>query len=130
MNRAFLLIALFFAIGIGVYYYLLPQRTSPSFSDKGTTSIDLLIEYGRMEPSIVRVPLGAAVIFLVNSDEPGSLRIDEYEITSAIAKGRTAEVKFVAKTAGTFDMHIRPVSDPDTERFVGTLVVEAPKRDW
>ena len=130
MNRAFLLIALFLAIGIGTYHYLQPRGATTDLSGGKPATLDIGIEARKMDPPIVRVAQGSSVTFLINTDETGAIHIDGYEVTTSIAVGRTSEVKFVAATPGTFDIHIRPASNPNAEILIGTLLVDSPQRAW
>ncbi len=128
MNRGFVIITIAIFIGAGLFWYL--QGNGITQDKQGGTGIDLSIEHRQIDPPVVRVTEGEQVTFLVNTDESGSLHIQGYEVVAAVAAGRTAEMKFVADKAGTYPIHLHPVSSPDSELHVGELNVQPIPKPW
>lgn len=121
------MMALFFAIGVGLYYYLQPT-TETLASD---LTVDVLIQDQRMEPPRVTVGKGTNITLQVRSDEEGTLTVEDYNISTPTAIGRAVEITVPAQRAGVFPVVLRSSREPNMRVEVGTLEVIAPKtRGW
>lgn len=126
MNRGFLIIALFAAIGIGMYYYLQPQSGGMQSGD----SRDVMIQNGRMEPPVIRVSEDATVTIEFRADEVGTVTVENYNISVTTALGRAVRMTIPASRAGSFPIVMYPALSPRERIPVGTLEVEALRRGW
>lgn len=126
MNRGFLIIALFLAIGIGMYHYLQPQGNMMGNGD----ALAILIQNRHMEPNIVRVAKDSTVNLDFRTDEEGTVTVEDYNISIVTALGRPVQMSIPASRAGTFRILMSPLSAPRQSIHIGTLEVEAPRKGW
>ncbi len=121
-----MIIALFLAIGVGMYYYLQPTDGS-SASD---AVYDITVQNRRMEPPVLNVPAGATLKLEVRTDEEGVFRIDGFGVSETMAVGRAVELDVIASTPGTYPITMYPASAPRQKIQVGTLEVKDSSRSW
>lgn len=126
MNRGFMIMALFAAIGIAMYHYLLPQE--PAMIDGEV--IDIIIQDRHMEPTIVRVAEEATIKLEIRTDEPGTVTVEDYNISVVTAVGRAVEMSIPASRAGTFPVVMYPLSAPRQSIRIGTLEVQEARKGW
>jgi|GEM_PF-4716659 len=119
MNRGLLIIALFAALGIGLYHYL--QPTGPSMA--GASEIEVSIERRRMEPPIIRASKGQVLTLQIRTDEEGTFRFQDYDASATLATGRSVEVPFISNTVGTFPVLLYPASAPNQRIQIGAIEV-------
>ena len=120
------MIALFAALGVGLYYYL--QPSGPTIAD--ASEIVVSIERRRMDPQVVRAEKGQAILLQIRTDEEGTLRFKDYDASVALAMGRSVELPFVSSVAGTFPVFMYPVSAPNQRIQIGVIEVSGPDRAW
>lgn len=126
MNRGFLIIALFLAIGIGMYYYLQPQGSGIASGD----TVDVIIQNRHMEPSVIRTEKGSTITLVFRTDEEGTVLVEDYNITAVTALGRSIDMTIPARRSGTFPIVMYPLSAPKQKIQIGTLEVAEPRRGW
>jgi hypothetical protein len=126
MNRGFMIMALFAAISIAMYHYLQPQE--PAMTDGET--IDIIIQNRHMEPPIVRADEEANIKLEIRTDEPGTVRVDNYNISVTTAIGRAVEMSIPASRAGSFPILMYPLSAPKQGIRIGTLEVQKSRKGW
>lgn len=115
-----MIIALFLAIGIGMYYYLQPAGGTAA-SD---AVLDITVQNRRMEPPVLHVAKGEAIKLEIRTDEEGIFRIDGFGVSQAMVIGRGVEVNVTASTPGTYPITMYPASAPRQKVQVGTLEVK------
>lgn len=118
--------ALFGALGIGLYYYLQPTENAIT----GGAEIDVSIERGKMDPPIVRAQKGEALLLQVRADEDGTFRLENNDASGSLSTGRSVEIPFLSNYAGTFPVLFIPSSSPRERIRVGTIEVTEPVRGW
>lgn len=126
MNRGLMIIALFLAVGVGMYYYLQPAGGA-SASD---AVYDITVQNRRMEPPILNVAEGSSIKLEVRTDEEGVFRIDGFGVSETMAIGRAVELDMTASTPGTYPITMYPASAPRQKIQVGTLEVKGSNRAW
>jgi len=121
-----MIIALFLAVGIGMYYYLQPTGSAGT-SD---AAFDITVQYRRMEPPVLNVPAGASLKLEVRTDEEGVFRIDGFGVSETMVLGRAVELDVTASTPGTYPITMYPASAPRQKIQVGSLEVKDSNRAW
>lgn len=115
-----MIIALFLAIGVGMYYYLQPTGGA-SASD---AVFDITVQNRRMEPPVLNVAKGESFKLDIRTDEEGVFRIDGFGAAVTMALGRGVELDVTASTQGTYPITMYPTSAPRQKIQVGTLEVK------
>lgn len=118
--------ALFLAIGIGMYYYLQPQGGGMESGD----TLDVLVQNRHMEPPVIRTEKGSTITLAFRTDEEGTVLVEDYNISIVTALGRSIEMMIPASRSGTFPIVMHPLSVPKQKIQIGTLEVAEPRRGW
>lgn len=126
MNRGFLIIALFGAIGVGMYYYLQPQGGAMKSGD----SLDVIIQNRHMDPPSIRTGEDSTITLAFRTDEEGTVTVEDYNISIMTALGRSIEMAIPASRAGSFPIVMYPLTAPKQRIQIGTLQVEARRSGW
>jgi hypothetical protein len=126
MNRGFLIIALFAAIGIGMYYYLQPQGGGIESGD----TVDVIIQDRHMDPSVIRTGKGSTIALAFRTDEEGTVIVEDYNISVVTALGRSVAMTIPASRAGAFPIVMYPLTAPKQKIRIGTLEVQESRKGW
>lgn len=120
------MIALFLAIGVGLYHYLQPTNETLA-SD---LTVDVLIQNQRMEPPRIVISKGATLTLQIRTDEEGVVNVEDYNVSAVTALGRAVTIVVPASRSGVFPVTMRSSANPATKVEIGTIEVAAPRRGW